>query len=252
LPWNLSHTEPYLNAAPSNQSIEQPLLRKYNLADRRRSETKGGVTWDLSRAVSFDVSGGYAADNYHRSLFGLRQSRALSLDTNVTYAFGQRFTSSLFYSFQRIDADQNGYLIFDTTSGNPNRAWSVQNRDTVHTAGFHTSWSVAPDKFKLDASYLISDATGRSVTQATPGIIYSATAPLPAARGITHSATLVGEYAFKPNTALRLGYTIERHISRDWQYDKLGLAPVAQIMGSGILSPRYTAHVVWMTTRYQF
>ena len=250
--WDLSHTQAYLNSAPSARSIEQPLMRKYNMADRRRSEAKGGFTFDVMPNVAVSAQGGLSNDDYLRSPIGLTSSRSLTADSDVSYAAGNTVTASLFYGYETIRANQNGYLIFDTVQGNHLRNWNVKNLDHVHSAGARLSWQARLDVLKFDASYTLSDATSRIRVTSFQGFLGSVSSPLPAARDMTHTGNLVGEYAFRPDTALRLGYTIARHTSRDWQYANLGLAPVAQILGSGIEPPRYTAHVVWLTTRYQF
>ena len=252
LAWDRSHTDAYLNASPNNRSIEQPQLRKYNLADRERHQGKGGVTFSATPALALSASGGFAQDIYANSLIGLRRSKSLAADADVSYVAGKQLTASAFYGFERIRSDQNGYLIFDTRFGNPSRDWSVQNRDTVHSAGVRLSWQAVPETFKLDAGYTLSASAGRIAAQSTPAIIYTVIAPVPDSRDVTHHLDMVGEYAFRPDTSLKLGYTYERHRSRDWQYDDLNYAPVAQILGSGIQPPRYNAHIIWVTTRYQF
>jgi MtrB/PioB family decaheme-associated outer membrane protein len=250
--WDLSHTDAYLNSAPSARSIEQPLMRKYNLADRRRTEAKGGMTFDASTAVVLSLSGGYAKDDYHRSPIGLRASKSFTLDGDVAYVFDKTLTALLFAGVERIRADQNGYFIFDTVSGNPDRNWSVRNLDDVMSAGARVTWQARPDSFKLDGSYTLSDGISRYRIQSFQGFLRTVSSPLPAARDITHVGTLSGEFMLKAETALKVGYTLARHSSRDWQYAGMGLAPVSQILGSGIVPPRYTQHVVWLTTRHQF
>ena len=252
LPWTLSHTSAYLNAAPTNRSIEQPFMRKYHLADRERGETKGGLNFDATTSLALSLSGGFAKDEYRHSPVGLRASEFLTLDGDLSYSLVKQLTVSAFAGIERIHADQNGYLIFDTTSGNPARDWNVQSRDGVNSAGARASWRVVPDRFKLDASYTLSDGTSRNAVQSWPTFLASLSSSLPAIRDITHSGEVAGEYAFRPDTVLKLGYTIARHISRDWQYGGLSAAPVAQILGAGITPPRYTAHVVWLTSRTQF
>ena len=59
-------------------------------------------------------------------------------------------------------------------------------------------------------------------------------------------------YTVTADTTVNMGYTLQRHISDDWQYENAGFAPVAQILGSGILPPRYTAHVVSVSVRQGF
>ncbi len=252
LPWVLSHTDSYLNASGTRDGIENPLLRKYNMADRRRTDVKGGLTIDATQAIIVDLSGGYAKDNYLHSENGLRASNSYRADADVSYVVSKALTASLFAGIERIRADLNGYLIFDSVAGNPARQWNTRSYDTMHTLGTHVSWQVVEDKFKLDGSYTLADGVSRTKVQSFQGFIGTVSSPLPAARDITHAGTLAGEYTFRPDTALRLGYTVARHITRDWQYDNMGLAPVAQILGSGIVPPRYTAHVVWVSTRYQF
>jgi len=251
-PWILSHTASYLNASVFNQSIEHPLLRKFFLADRKRHEAKGGLTFDATAALAINVSGGYAKDDYAQSQLGLRKSESLTFDADVSYVYEERLTASAFYSFERIRSDQNGYLIFGVSENNPAQNWSVRNRDAVHTAGLRLDWHAVSQKLKLGGTYFLSNGVSRTGTLTAPFNIYTMAAPLPAAREITHNLGVMGEYTVRPDTAVRVGYTVERHRSRDWQYDGIGFALVAQILGSGILSPRYTAHVVWVSTRYQF
>jgi hypothetical protein len=50
---------------------------------------------------------------------------------------------------------------------------------------------------------------------------------------------------------LRGGYTMQRHVTNDWSYLG-GLTPVASLVGSGDIMPRYTAHVLWASARYAF
>ncbi|MSO73123.1 MAG: MtrB/PioB family decaheme-associated outer membrane protein [Rhodospirillaceae bacterium] len=252
LAWNLSHTAAYLSASPLNQSIEHPLMRKYNMANRRRQEVKGGGNVDLTETLVFDVAGGFSKDRYYDSALGLRGAKSISVDTDLSYVFQKRLTASVFYSFEREQFDTNGYLVGNGLLANPQQFWRTGNRDINHTAGVKLDWQAVPDKYKLGISYYLSDGASRVDVQSTPFIIYTVTAPLPDAREITHNLGLTNEYALRAGTAVRLGYTWQRHRNRDWQYDGLGLAPVAQILGSGIIPPRYTAHVVWVSTRYEF
>ena len=250
LPWNLSHTGAYLAAGPQNQSIELAQLRKYNLADRRRNEVKAGGTYSPLQSLTVDLSGGYAADDYFHTPYGLTSTGSLLLDADVSYAF-EAVTTTAFYSLERIRSAQNGYYLFTAVETDPTHAWSAQDHDTVHTAGIKVDWQAIAHKLKLGLNYTLSHgltAIGVEGTAFTPS---AATAPLPDARAITHSAGIKAEYTLKDNITLRGGYNFERHITDDWTYLG-GLTPVAQLVGSGELPPRYTAHVVWVSARYGF
>lgn len=252
LPWDESHTESYLNASPFTQSIEHPLLRKYHLADRRRHEARGGLTLNVTNAVGVNLSGRYGEDSHVNSEIGLRNAERLRFDTDVSYFVAEWLTASAFYSLEKIDLEQNGYLMFGLDEANPDQAWSAHSRDTVHTAGLRIDWQAIPGKLDITANYYVLDGINRIAVDARPFNVLTVTEHLPDARDITHHLTLSGEYAFRPDTSVRLGYTAERHISKNWQYDDLGVAPVAQILGAGIVPPRYTAHAVWVTAHYRF
>jgi len=251
LPWDLSHTQSYLNASPFNRSIEHPLLRKYNMANRKRHEARGGLTTDIGSAVVFDAGSLYAEDDYKDSPLGLQRSETVQLDTSVSYVLDKSLTATAFYSFERIKFDLTGYLMGTIDLTNPGQNWSSANRDLIHTAGVKTDWDAIPQTLKLGAGYYISDGTSRIDTKGTNFALIMTTAPLPAVRDLTHNVNLTGDYKVRTDTTLRVGYTLQRHSTRDWQVG-YSAAPHAQLLGSGILPPRYTAHMVWASARYDF
>lgn len=252
LPWNASHTLNYLNAGPQNQSIEHPLLRRFDIAYRTRREAKGGLTVDASTSLTLNASGGYARDNYAHSPVGLQRAKSLLLDGDMTYAVQDSVTASAFYSFERISSDQKGYYIATLNLSSADQAWAAHNKDTIHTAGVRLDWQVIPQQFKLGASYTASRGKTQIGVQATPFTPLAVVAPLPDAKENTHNVGLRGDYNVDSDTTVKIAYLYERHRSLDWQYDNVSLTPVAQILGSGITPPRYNVHVVSVSALYQF
>ena len=248
--WNASHTDQYLAVGPQNQSIEYGLLRMYHLADRRRHETKGGATYDLAAGLTASVSGGFARDNYSRSLFGLLRSDTLLADGDITYVLQKSLTASAFYSFERIRSVQKGYFLFNANETNPAQAWVSASRDTIHSAGVRLDWQARPN-LKLGGNYTLSRGRTNIITESTAFTPLAASTPLPDALANTHTAGVRGEYAVRENLSLRAGYTFEHHVTDDWRYLN-SLTPVSQILGSGEIAPRYNAHVVWVSARTQF
>ena len=251
LPWDLSHTRVYLAASPNNQSIEHPELRKYHLANRDRQEARAGATFDATQAVAVNFSGGYSATTYPDSRLGLSKYNTLLLDADISYAPASGVTASAFYTFERMLSRQNGYILGNGNLTNPQQYWQAGNRDTTHTIGLRADWRPVSGKYKAGVSYDLSLGGMRTDVESNPFVIYTVTAPLPDTREITHNFGLKAEYAVRVDTTVRIGYNFQRHVSRDWQYD-LSIAPVAQVLGSGITPPRYTAHVVSLTTRFDF
>jgi len=251
LPWDLSHTESYLAASPFNRSIEHPLLRKYNLANRERHDVRGGATWEIGPALMFDATALLAEDDYKDSPLGLQRSETVQLDANVTYVLDKRLTATAYYSLERIKFDLTGYLMGTINLSNPAQNWNTANRDLIHTAGAKLDWNAIPDMLKLGAGYYLSDGTSRTASFGTNFAALMNTAPLADVRDVTHNVNLTGDYKVRPDTTLRVGYTFQRHRTIDWAYG-WSAAPVAQLLGSGILSPRYSAHMGWVSARYGF
>ncbi|MDX2224121.1 MAG: MtrB/PioB family decaheme-associated outer membrane protein [Rhodospirillaceae bacterium] len=250
--WDASHTESYLAASPANQSIEYPLLRRYDLADRRRTEVKGGATVDITAGWTLDLSGGAARDDYRRSLFGLQRSRWLMADATLSYAASDAATASAFYGFERIGADQKGYFIFGLNESNPDQEWTARSRERIHTLGARLDWAAIENTLDVSGSGYITRGTTAIDVLARPFTPLASVAPLPDAVDTTHHLDLDVAYAFRPQTRLKVGYAVERRRARDWQYDGVGFSSISQILGSGIVTPRYTVHIVTMTAEYRF
>jgi MtrB/PioB family decaheme-associated outer membrane protein len=251
LSWNESHTLNYLRASPFNRSIEHPLLRTYHLADRIRHEAKAGATFDVTTALTFNASAGTAKDRYPHTTYGRQRSKSLLLDGDVTYA-ADDFSLSAFFGLERYRFTQAGYYMATGNLNNLNQVWRAENKDTIHSVGAKADWEVIENKLKLGAAYFLSDGLTEIDVQSTAFIPLAAVAPVPDGREITHNVKLSAAYNVTEAVTTKLGYTVEQHTSRDWQYDNIGLAPVAQILGSGIIPPRYYVHVVAVTLAYQF
>ncbi|MBL8643366.1 MAG: MtrB/PioB family decaheme-associated outer membrane protein [Rhodospirillaceae bacterium] len=250
--WNASHTLNYLNASPANQSIEHPLLRTYHLADRLRHEVKSGATFDVSASLTLNGAAGLAKETYPNTTYGRQRSKSLLLDGDVSYAPVQHFSATAFYSVEIYRLAQAGYYVATTNLANPNQVWGARNKDTIHSAGVKLDWQAIPQKLKFGMGYTLSDGRAETDVQSTPFTPLAVSAALPDAREVTHNFNLRAEYNLSTDTTVKLGYVYEHHNSRDWQYESMGFAPVAQILGSGITPPRYAVHVGLVSVVYQF
>jgi MtrB/PioB family decaheme-associated outer membrane protein len=250
--WDISHSPTYLAASPNNHSIEFALLRKYDLADRRRHELKTGVTWEPRSSIVVDLSGTYSKDVYNNSAFGLRRGDSLILDADVSYVLKDRLTASVFYTFEQIKSNQNGYYLATLREDDPSQIWNARNRDTIHSIGLHMDWQAVPEKLKLTGAYYVSAGATHIDVAANPFVPLAAVSPLPDAREITHNIKLQAAYSLNPALSLQVGYIVERHITADFQNDNAGLTPVAQLLGSGIIPPRYWVHVGTVSVRKMF
>jgi MtrB/PioB family decaheme-associated outer membrane protein len=252
LTWNESHTLNYINAGPQNASIEHPSLRKFHLADRIRREGRGGLTVDATPAVAINAAAGFARDTYANSPLGLQSSRSLLIDLDVSITVPERVTASVFHSFESIRFFQKGYYIATLNLFNPNFEWTARNRDRAHTTGVRADFTVIPETLTVEAKAHLSRGRTAIAVQAQPVVPLAAVAALPDTQETTHHLGLNAQFRLRPETAIKAGYTFERRRSNDWQYDSVGLTPVTQLLGSGILPPRYAVHVLSLSALYQF
>ncbi|MBM3515387.1 MAG: MtrB/PioB family decaheme-associated outer membrane protein, partial [Alphaproteobacteria bacterium] len=250
--WDASHAANYLAAGPQNQSIEYELLFRHYLADRKRSVVRAGYTVDVIPEFAVSASLGRARDRYQESRFGLRQSRSLIAGFDAVYNARDLVTVVAYYTYERFTFDQKGYYIATNRENDPAQEWTARTKDATHTVGGQVDWQAVPDKLKLSGLFTRSDGGNAIDVQATGFVPLARVSALPDVVERTTRAGLSAEYAFKPDLAIRLGYAHEKHITRDWAYDNTPIAPVSQLIGAGIVSPRYSAHVVTVATRVAY
>ena len=64
---------------------EQPELRHYDLADRTRNRFVGQVDVNPTEALTFSLSGGFGADDYDDSTFGLQEAAFRNVTFGLDY-----------------------------------------------------------------------------------------------------------------------------------------------------------------------
>ncbi|WP_299787999.1 MtrB/PioB family decaheme-associated outer membrane protein [uncultured Shewanella sp.] len=226
-------------ASQWTSSESNDLLRKYNLADRKRTMIEARVTHSPIDTLTLDFGTRYAIDDYNETQIGLTESKDLSYDASVSYLLNDDMTVTAFYNRQNIDSDQAGSSNFAA----PNWTGTVEDQVDVIGAGFSYN-NLMEKKLRLGVDYTYSDSD--SSTQVTQGI----TGDYGDYYAKSHNVNIYGQYQATPKMALRLDYKMEKYQDNDAANE---IAPdgIWNVVSFGSNSHDYTAHLIMLSMSYK-
>jgi MtrB/PioB family decaheme-associated outer membrane protein len=248
-----------------------PLMRKYYMADRDRNEIAVNVNFYLSEALSFGILGRYYDDDYDNSPTGLQENNRGSLSFDAVYAPSDKFSANLFFTVERNDYEQRGFERAgpqNVTVPEPDRIAMFGNNfyrydveDHIYTTGAGFEAELIEDKFNVSLDLIFSDARTEIVPSAED---FPASTRLPEqitfpdVDTTTFSIKWVGDYKYKEGWGARLYYWYEWYDSTDFALDRIETATLARggtggnVILLGNQAPDYTEHVVGFTIYHQF
>ncbi len=220
-------------------SPENPLMRKYNMADRDRDLVELRVDVALSERISLGLESNLSWDNYGKSVIGLLDSRSGAVAADAAFTLSENTTASCYLSHEQIESTQaNAEFI----PGAP--LWFASNKDTIETAEAGIRHR-ASEKLDIGADYTYSRSTGEIDMK-------GALVGFPDLTSRLSSAKLYATYRPKKRLSLRLTYWYENYQSEDWSVDGVTPSTIPNVMSLGQGSPSYNISVVSLSGRYQF
>lgn len=219
---------------------ENPLLRKYNMADRDRDTL--GLRMDVAASAqsTFGLAVDVAKDDYPNSSIGLVSSQESHLGIDVTTQVTKRTSTSIFLSHENIDSDVAGSQMYNVAD------WNGSLDDSFDSAGIGLNHIVMRDKFDVGVDYVYTTSRGR-ITYAEGG----ADSQLPEASTRLNSAKLYGNYRLSQALVLNGSYWYERYTSTDWAFDGVSESTVSNNLGLGQEAPSYRENVFLLAVRYK-
>ncbi|MDL2195393.1 MtrB/PioB family decaheme-associated outer membrane protein [Shewanella algae] len=226
-------------ASEWTSSESNKLLRKYNLADRKRTQVEARVTHSPIDTLTLDFGARYALDDYNNTVIGLTESKDLSYDASISYLLTDDLSLSAFYNHQTIDSDQAGSSNFSTVT------WTGTVEDKVDVIGAGLAYdNLLEKKLRLGLDYTYSDSD--SSTQVRQGI----TGDYGDYYAKVHNVNLYAQYQATEKMALRLDYKMEKYEDNDAGND---IAPdgIWNLVSFGDNSHDYTAHLIMLSVNYR-
>lgn len=211
---------------------ENPLLRKFNLADRKRDLVSANIDVDPHPSLSLSLRGDYSSDEYPQSVVGLNESTDRTITLDASYSPNARISTHGFVSRQTID-----YL----QTGDSGSLWQGTGEDRFVTGGFGIDLRSEDNQRQLQFQYTRSDSTGKSAI--APGTTAVAFPDLSADLE-TISISFIS--AFHERYSAKMRYQYERYHSRDWSIEGVSQATIGSVLTLGEFLPNYTQQVLWL------
>jgi len=220
-----------------NTTIDQPLHRRFDQADRDRERTNLIAT--LTPIDQVTVSGTWTVghDEYPHSAYGLQSDRTNVQGGDISWAPSERFsvdgslTNERFLTRLRSQYRVTGQL------NNPTYDWVANNRDEIKTASAGFRASIIPDRLEAGGRLESSRAKFRMATfnplTPTGGTAtqnFNATASdLPEVTQKYQPMSIFATYLVTPDWGMTVRYETERWAQNDFR--TAGLLPAE---GNGI------------------
>ena len=220
---------------------ENPLLRKYNLANRVRDSASLRADIALGEKVTIGLNVDYANDDYADSVIGLTDGKSLGFGADASFAMTERTQLHVYAQGERIRSRQAGSQVFAQPD------WSARTRDTVDVVGLGITHAAIKDKLDIGADLAFSRS--RSDVTVTTG---AALPSFPSASTTLDSLKLHATWRLKENLTLAGSFWHERYDAQDWHLDGVLPATVPNLLAFGEQPPRYRVNVLRVALRYRF
>lgn len=222
-------------------AVENPLLRKYNLAERRRDRAELRADITLAENLSLGLSAETSDDEYAGSLIGLTDARSSSGGLDLAYAFSEHTRLTLFAHGERIRSTQAGSALI----GAPD--WQARTNDRFEVFGIGLRHAAIPDKLDIGA-----DLTSSRARSAIEVVTVMGEPPFPLDRVQVDSVRLFATYKLDEKLSVSGSYAYEDYRSRDWRLDGIAPDSVQSLLVLGNQAPQYRLHAVKVSLRYRF
>lgn len=221
---------------------ENPLLRKYNMADRERDAVGMRVATAPADGVTLGFDYSLSKEDYTNSAVGLTFAKRWGMGTDLSAQVSESTSAHVFFNFEEIKSQQAGA---QSPTNPPD--WSAENVDYVQTAGVGFKHAVIKDKLDVGADVTASRSTGSVKVQVT-----STDPKFPDLKSDLDIFKVHLTYRATKALAIRGAIWHERLKSSNWAVDNVAPGTVPNVLTLGEASPNYKVSVGSVTIRYSF
>jgi MtrB/PioB family decaheme-associated outer membrane protein len=223
---------------------QNPLMRKYNLADRDRQfgEARLAVAFGKDLKYSLDATVTATDDEYNRSFVGLLEGSERTYALDFSWAASEKVAAFLRAGYDRIESVQAGSETFSSPD------WSARNRDEFSSAGAGVRWLGIGKKADLTFDYTYGLGEGHmNIDRASlpPD-------PMPDLETRVHTVRLNLAYHWSDSLEIVGDLRYEDSDAEDWALDGVGPATVPNLLSLGAEAYDYDVLVFGLSFRYFF
>lgn len=237
---------------------EQPAMRHFDVANRRRTRATGSVT--VMPAAWINLSGSIAdgRDDYADTGFGLRDNRNRAYGAGVDLALRDTVTLGLSCEREKYTANQ-----YSRTANpgvqftDPTRDWALDTTDRVDTIIATLDLLRTIPKMDIRLGYDVSDGDATYVYSLGPTqTVFTGAASLAQLPRLSNRITggrADVQYFLRPDIALGVVYRFEDYAVRDFALDAGTLRSLSvgtTTIYTGYMYRPYTVHTAWLRLTY--
>ena len=231
---------PY-QAVESVSPPDNPLLRKFHLADRERQQLGASLSLWASDAVTVSLGLDHTSDHYTDSVLGLTKSEDTSYSLDFSVFPGQNFQAYAYYSEDFMATDQAG----SQTLGAPD--WWVDAEDRIQTVGVNLEYRPS-SKLELKLGYTFSEG----ISKTRPSSDTLDLEALPDLRSKLRRLTASARFELKGPLSMVIRYLYQEYDNDDFAVDGVSPDTVWTVLGFGEGSPGHKVSVVHALLEYRF
>jgi MtrB/PioB family decaheme-associated outer membrane protein len=220
---------------------QNPLMRKFYMADRKRSSAGGRADVTAGEGVTFGLTADYANDDYNNSTIGLVDARTYSFGADFSAAVSDKTQVYGFAQTEHIRSNQAGSQVF----GLPD--WTARNEDRIDTLGLGLKHLAMGDKLELSADLGFTRMDNDVTVDA--GVT---SPPFPTNTTSIDRFRLRAVYQVQKNLSVVGSWWYERYDSQDWHLDGVTPSTISNLLAFGDQPPRYKVNVLQLGLRYRF
>ena len=237
---------------------QDPLMRKYNLADRDRTKLGALINYMATEKLYLGARADYSEDDYTDTEIGLTEASQPTVTVDVSYTPVNNLTTYGYYTWENIQSSQNGSDVTSSGGGPGGGAipttglWQADYDDTFDTVGVGAKWTDL-GKWDLGADFVFSKAVGHiEMNNQNPTIVED---QYPDNLTEMYSIKLWTDYNYSKRLVYKFGYWYEEYLADNWAVD--GLQPydqtvVANTLLLGNTTMDYEVRVFTVSASYRF
>ena len=266
VPFVSGHNPDYVATLVGNELFENdPLLRRYHLADRERDEVSATLSYFPLDEFGLTLLGKTSSNDYPGSVLGITRSRNKNYAVDLAFSPDRPWHASVYMNYDNFENRNRGYTRLGFPFNTPfypeqlridGLNWSVDTEDSVYSYGGGIDWDLLGGRLDLSTDISFTDAT----TVTRPRSFGNVALPIPGVTTDTPFAdvtttitnfTLRASYQLRQGHEVRFRYSYEDFESEDWAFDAVEAASVANMLLLGNESPIYSGHIVALSLVFE-
>jgi MtrB/PioB family decaheme-associated outer membrane protein len=249
------HNPDFINTLAGNELFENdPLLRRFHLADRERDQLSLNYNMAPAGAFSLDIIGRLTRDEFPDSKIGVQESANRHLTLNLNFDPGD-WHGYAYVTAERYRNRQQGYSrrgggnptpFFPESVRLPGNNWQMATEDRVLTTGVGASWALLQER--LDLTLDINRS--RAATETSPFSSGLAWADFTDIDSTLTGISAKGQYRLENGHQVGLRYRFEKYDSSDFAFDNVAVDTLSNVILLGNVSPVYSGHIIEISFQY--